>query len=270
MVSFQKEPCGIFCVALTYICILYADYCFIEHVVVPTLSNSIWGVINGLLFNVFIMLLAVSHFRATTSDPGKVPLPSTTLDFSDMHQAASLLNKDENNWTVCSRCETYRPPRAHHCRVCGRCIQKMDHHCPWINNCVGERNQKYFVLFLLYTGATSLHAILLASISLSLPCIDCSENYASRTRQVYVITLIIEGLIFGLFVIVLLCDQFSSICNDTTAVEYVQKKPTRRNQKSRIELLMEVFGKGPSVLWFLPCWVPDLSLKNDSNAFYQV
>ena len=39
MVSFQKEPCGIFCVVLTYICILYADYCIIEHVVVPTLSN---------------------------------------------------------------------------------------------------------------------------------------------------------------------------------------------------------------------------------------
>ena len=38
-------------------------------------------------------------------------------------------------------CQVLQPPRAHHCRQCGKCVRKMDHHCPWINNCVGHENE---------------------------------------------------------------------------------------------------------------------------------
>jgi hypothetical protein len=53
-------------------------------------------------------------------------------------------------YKYCKTCKAVKPPRAHHCSVTGRCVFEMDHYCPWMNNCVGLYNYKYFVLFLFY------------------------------------------------------------------------------------------------------------------------
>ena len=141
---------------------------------------SIWAPINVVAFNTIIFLLGMSHLKAVFNDPGTVPLPQYRLDFSDLHSGNSMNGDGGNNhgddWTVCTRCETYRPPRAHHCRICKRCIRRMDHHCPWINNCVGERNQKFFLQFLVYVGILSFYSIILVVGSWVYPCDDCNTS----------------------------------------------------------------------------------------------
>jgi len=51
---------------------------------------------------------------------------------------------------ICSKCETWKPERCHHCKICGFCVLKMDHHCPWIGVCIGIKNYKAFCLFKTY------------------------------------------------------------------------------------------------------------------------
>lgn len=53
---------------------------------------------------------------------------------------------------TCSTCHLLKPARSKHCSICKTCVSRMDHHCIWVNNCLGRGNYKYFLFLLLSTG----------------------------------------------------------------------------------------------------------------------
>lgn len=72
-------------------------------------------------------LALASHAKCMFTDPGTIP--SSAVPPAEVQRTISV-------HAMCSHCECYKPPGAHHCRICNRCISHMDHHCPWMNNCV--------------------------------------------------------------------------------------------------------------------------------------
>ncbi|KAF2071642.1 hypothetical protein CYY_007035 [Polysphondylium violaceum] len=111
--------------------------------------------------------LAVYAFLIQTAytDPGIVPRGVyNDSDIFSSDQRQPLFKKitikgmtQEVKW--CETCSLYRPPRANHCGMCNNCVEKFDHHCPWVGNCIGRRNYKTFLYFLYCTGFKCLFAM---------------------------------------------------------------------------------------------------------------
>ncbi|XP_034399846.1 palmitoyltransferase ZDHHC9 [Cyclopterus lumpus] len=128
-------------------------------------------VFAALLFLFVIAML----LRTSFSDPGVLPraLPEEATFIEMEIEAANgnvpagqrppprIRNVQINNQIVklkyCYTCKIFRPPRASHCSICDNCVDRFDHHCPWVGNCVGKRNYRYFYMFTLSLSLLTIY-----------------------------------------------------------------------------------------------------------------
>ncbi|KAJ8248975.1 hypothetical protein GJAV_G00229800 [Gymnothorax javanicus] len=212
---------------------------------------SFWySLINGIAFNCLAVLALTSHLRTMLTDPGAVPKGNATKEYMD-----SLQLKPGEVIYKCPKCCSIKPERAHHCSICKRCIRKMDHHCPWVNNCVGENNQRFFVLFTMYIALISTHALVLSGFQF-FTCVkvqwsECSD-FSPPVAVMLMIFLCLEGLLFLTFTAVMFGTQIHSICNDETEIERLKNEKPTWERRVRWEGMKTVFGGQPSLLWINP------------------
>ncbi|DBA05283.1 TPA: hypothetical protein N0F65_007445 [Lagenidium giganteum] len=139
--------------------------CVYPFAIVPFLPELRAVFIWHLFINLFMF---GSFYMAKTTPPGDARKDKVHAEeYSKVTEAIIQTNEDDQTSgqsdfimerPLCHTCHIQRPLRSKHCRVCKTCIHMFDHHCPFIDNCVGRDNYVYFVGF---AGSLALDALVM-------------------------------------------------------------------------------------------------------------
>ena len=78
----------------------------------------------GMVYAVLCVMALACHAKTSLTDPGSVPRAAVPQEEQ---------RRENPSHSMCGQCQTFKPPMSHHCRICNRCVSRMDHHCPWVS-----------------------------------------------------------------------------------------------------------------------------------------
>ncbi|XP_038604065.1 palmitoyltransferase ZDHHC15 [Tachyglossus aculeatus] len=157
-------------VLIIVLVVAWAYYAYVFELCVVTVTNPIEKAVYLTAFHAIFVLFAWTYWKSIFTLPCQ-PNKKFHMTYADkeryeneerpeaQRQILTEMAKKLPVYTrtgsgavrFCDRCQLIKPDRCHHCSVCATCVLKMDHHCPWVNNCIGFSNYKFFLQFLAYS-----------------------------------------------------------------------------------------------------------------------
>ena len=100
------------------------------------------------IFSIITLLVIIFYIATTWTDP------------SDDGKGK------EAEQSYCTLCTSIKSMFSKHCVRCDRCTLKFDHHCKWVNNCIGIKNYKFFIALIGAAGGFCLFFVVVNGVSL--------------------------------------------------------------------------------------------------------
>lgn len=222
--SFLKEALALICYSLYPFYILYANFIFLgQFVLAPKIFPSSATLCFFVIFNVLQTLTMIYYILIFTSESKSTqdifPMTSNIKikrNFNNINPfiAEKLQEKSIEATHSCNICQTYKPPRCHHCSRCNKCYLKMDHHCIFLDTCIGFHNYKFFIQFM------AINVIMIIFI-VTIVSIDFSINTNNKTEVIvnYIIFASLSGIALCFFIPTLIFHCVYLISNNETTIE---------------------------------------------------
>ncbi|KAF8061172.1 PAT17 [Scenedesmus sp. PABB004] len=147
---------------VAYLGIMTGGYGLYWHHLLRLLPNAFVGETHVFTGTAAVCGALSLFVAASLSDPGRI-----TADTAAAHLAAHPPDGLLFPPKACATCARARPGRSKHCGACGGCIARFDHHCGWINNCVGLANTRTFLAFLAAHAALCAYGAALGAATLA-------------------------------------------------------------------------------------------------------
>ena len=198
--------------------------------------------------------MACSLYRTSKTNPGTTPV----------YWGFHIGDEDFKKKRYCLLCQVFKPERTHHCSICNLCILNMDHHCPWVDNCIGFYNKKFFIQLLCYFFLVSF-CLCITYIPYSVDIIKLmykihkKEILDKKIENKFYLVLINNILLLGFSVVDFNFLKFhiKLIKNNLTTIETLDND-LMQNKKYDMGLeinFKQIFGEN-KLLWFLPINIP--------------
>ncbi|XP_076007170.1 palmitoyltransferase ZDHHC12-A [Genypterus blacodes] len=176
--------------------------------------------LQPVLFFLLVVLSVVLYFAVSLMDPGFILIDTVKCVHGESEEMEKMLPQASTpRLRRCGYCLLQQPMRAKHCHTCKQCVRRYDHHCPWIENCVGERNHRWFIVYLLVQLLALLWALLIA-LSGILPSVTWSLWF--RVNGFLLAALAVVG-VFSVVVVVLLCCHLYLVSVNCTTWEFMSR-----------------------------------------------
>eukprot|EP00929_Paragymnodinium_shiwhaense_P034164 TRINITY_DN18629_c0_g1_i2.p1 TRINITY_DN18629_c0_g1~~TRINITY_DN18629_c0_g1_i2.p1 ORF type:complete len:436 (-),score=71.55 TRINITY_DN18629_c0_g1_i2:51-1358(-) len=155
---------------ITAVTVVLLDVALFNAFVLPLLEEGFEQVLCLFFFWTTFIALAVSWVLVSSADPGDAGVPLR----KPRNEARTL------GGLYCGVCEAVVKWDCKHCWECKKCVTKFDHHCPWLNTCIGERNYPSFLAAVLSVLVLMTLTVTYSIIGLLRLIDDEGESWADK------------------------------------------------------------------------------------------